>query len=597
MEPHEYLATLRKRWIVILTFGIIGAVVGLAYAASLQPIYRSTSSVFVSSQRGETSSEILQGSSFTQAQVQSYAALATLPVVLDPVIKDLNLNVTAQDLAPSVTADISLNTVIIDVTVTNSSAESAAEIANAVTAELSTQAERLEARSKDGGGSPVSPVTMTTVASAQVPDAPFSPNTRFIVLSGLLGGLILAIGGSIAYEFLDTRMRGPRDAERVGPQPFLGSVSRRKRSDTSVVVMRSDPYGTIAEDFRRISTNLDFADIDNPIRSIVVTSASPAEGKSTISINIALAMAERLERVLLIDADLRKPSMATYCGIDGTVGLTSVLVGSAALEDAIRPWADGAIDILPSGVVPANPSQMLGSEAMADLLRDLVARYDFVVVDSPPLLPVTDSLTIAKLTDGAVVVSRFKKTRRQQFSEALESIEGVSARVIGTVLNATPRTSKDSYYSYAAAPAGAGEVGSSAASMSATAAQSDPETASDENAVGESVINENAIDDAVADVNGADETAADEGTADEDGLDEDGLDEDLLDEGGLDERVIDQHVGEIGTAEAEGMDADVSSVLPVPRAIEIADQTDPSPNRRSRPPVPDGAPSSRARTR
>lgn len=289
---------------------------------------------------------------------------------------------------------------------------------------------------------------MTTVASAQVSAAPFSPNTRFIVLSGLLAGLALAVAGALALETFDTRVRTQRDIERVGPQAFLGVIAKRKRSAGEQIVMLTDPHGAGAEDFRRIGTNLDFADIDNPIRSVVVTSSSPGEGKSSISVNLALAMAERFEKVLLIDADLRKPSIAEYCQIEGSVGLTSVLVGSATLEQAIAPWGKGTIDVLPSGLIPANPSQMLGTEAMADLFGRLIPMYDFIVVDSPPLLPVTDSLTIAKLTDGALVIARYKSTRRQQLAQALDSVEGVSARVIGTILNGVPRKDQDAYYVY-----------------------------------------------------------------------------------------------------------------------------------------------------
>jgi capsular exopolysaccharide synthesis family protein len=434
--------------VAIIAIGLIGAGAAYAYASTLQVLYKSTSSVYVSSQRGETTSEILQGSTFTQAQVQSYAALAPLPIVLDPVIRDLGLDVTAQELASTITADIRLNTVIIDVTVTNPSPERAAAIADAVTAELAQQAEQLESRPPgEAGGQAISPVTMTTVASAQVDDSAFAPNTRFIVLSGLLLGLALAVAGAIGLEVFDTRIRTPRDIERVGPHAFLGVMARRKKS-SGQIVMVSDSYSPAAEDFRRIGTNVDFADIDTPIRSLVVTSSSQAEGKSSTSVNLALAMAERFQRVLLVDADLRKPSIASYCQIEGAVGLTSVLVGSATLEQAIRPWAEGVIDILPAGIVPPNPSQMLGTEAMADLVRRLIEDYDFVIIDSPPLLPVTDALTIAKLTDGALVIARFKSTRRQQLAQALESLQAVNARIIGTALNGVLRKGEDAYYGY-----------------------------------------------------------------------------------------------------------------------------------------------------
>jgi hypothetical protein len=148
--------------------------------------------------------------------------------------------------------------------------------------------------------------------------------------------------------------------------------------------------------------------------------------------------------------------VADYLKIEGSVGLTSVLVGSATVDQAIVPWAGGRIEVLPSGVVLANPAQLLGSDAMANLIDDLISQYDFVVLDSPPLLPVTDSLNLARLTDGAVVVAMYKSTRRQRLAEALTSLEGVSARVLGLVLNGVRPPKHQAYYGYQAPAVGGG---------------------------------------------------------------------------------------------------------------------------------------------
>ncbi|MBC7723496.1 MAG: polysaccharide biosynthesis tyrosine autokinase [Burkholderiaceae bacterium] len=446
MEPHEYLTILRRRWILIVLAGLIGAVAAFGYASTLPQQYRSTTSVYVTAQRGDTSSELVQGSTYTQAQVQSFAQLAQMPQVLNPVIAKLRLDTTARDLAGSVAADIRLNTVIIDISVTNSSPERAAAIADAVGASLALTAEAISPSNADN----LPAIKMTTVASAEVASSPVSPNTRLIVLSGLIAGVVLAILYALGRELLDTRVRGEKDLSRVTDLPILGSTARRRGKDSSAIVMRSTPYSPGAEEYRRVATNLEFADVDNSVRSIVVTSALPGEGKSSTSINLALAMAERFQRVLLVDADLRRPSLAEYCQIDGAVGLTSVLVGSVAVTDAIRPWAGGLIDVLPAGIVPANPSQLLGSDAMAELAEALIANYDFVIFDSPPLLPVTDSLLLAKLADGAIIVTRFKSTRRQQVADAVQSLENVNARVFGLLLNGVKPSGDAAYYGYQA---------------------------------------------------------------------------------------------------------------------------------------------------
>ena len=428
-----------------MALALIGGMVAFGYNQILPTLYRSTSTVFVASQQGDTTSELVQGSTFTQGQVQSLAALASLPIVLDAVIADLDLDTSARSLADSVSADIRLNTVIIDVTVTNTSPDQAARISNAVTKELARAAESLS--TPDDAAT--SAITMTTVSAASAPSDPFSPNTRLILATGVLAGLALAVLLILGRELLDTRVRTTRDLEKVSDDPILGTTHRLKPKDATSLVMRSDPYGAPAEEFRRVATNLEFADVDDPVRAVVVTSPLPGEGKSTVSINLALAMAERFQRVLLIDADLRKPSVAEYCQVDGLLGLTSVLLGGATLTEAIRPWAGGSIDVLPAGIIPANPSQLVGSETMASVLKALISEYDFVVIDTPPLLPVTDALTLSKLVDGAIVVARYKSTRRHQLEQSLGSLEGVSARVLGVILNGDKTKDSTSYYGYA----------------------------------------------------------------------------------------------------------------------------------------------------
>lgn len=444
MEPRDYLTALRRRWPVIVGLGLLGALIGLAYDATLPTLYKATSSVFVSTSQGETTSELVQGSNFTQANVQSYARLATMPIVLEPVIAELDLDIRSPALARAIAVDTPLNTVIIEITASSPDARESAEIADAVTASLSAAVARLAPEGPDGEPS----ITMTTVAPAQVPTFPYAPNTRFIVLTGTLIGLAVAVVFAIAFQAFDTRVRTAADLERVTDAPLLGTVVRRSKRDTSNLVMRTDPHGQQAESYRRIRANLEFADVDRPVRALVVTSALAGEGKSTTSINLALALAERSNRVLLIDADLRRPSIGRHCQIEDAVGLTTALLGEVNVADAVQRWA-GAIDILPSGAVPPNPGQLLGSAAMAELMNELADSYSFIIVDSPPLLPATDALGLAHMTDGTLVVARYKWTRREHLAHAIESLEAVRARVVGIVLDRVPAPAGSSgYYDY-----------------------------------------------------------------------------------------------------------------------------------------------------
>ena len=440
VEPIEYLRTIGRRWIVIVLLGALGLVAAWAYASSVAPLYKSTSSVFVSSERGETTSELVQGSTFSQNLVQSYAQLATMPAVLDPVIKQLNLDTSAGQLASSVVAATPLNTVIIEITVSSESPARAAATADAITTSLSTLVQNLAPKGPDNAPS----ITLSTVSEAQVPTAPYAPNTRLLLVTGLAGGLALGVIYALARELLDTRVRGEKGLLRVTDAPLLGKIGEKRRSDPPGLVMRVMPRSVLAEGYRRIRTNLEFIDVDNRPRCVVVTSPMVADGKSTSALNLALAMAERAPRVLLIDADLRRPSIAGMCDIEGEVGLTTVLVGTVALEDAITLWG-GVLHVLPSGAVPPNPGQLLGSTAMSDLVLRLRGEYDFIVIDSPPLLPASDALGLAHLADGAIVVARDKTTRRAQLATTLESLEAVKARLLGIVLNRVQERHSDAY--------------------------------------------------------------------------------------------------------------------------------------------------------
>jgi len=447
MESVDYLKSVLRRWYVVLLLGVLGATGAYAYAASLPSLYRATSSVFVSSPRGETTNELVQGFTFTEKLVQSYAQLATMPAVLDPVIEELGLATTPAALASQVTASTPLNTVIVEVTVVNRSPEQAAQIANAITASLATKGQDLAPAGPEGAPS----VSLETVSTAQPPTRPFSPNTSLIVVTGLLLGLALGVAYAVLREMLDTRVRDEKDLERVTDAPVLGKVGRRSRRDPAGITMRVMPRSTAAESYRRIQANLEFIDVDHRPRTIVVSSAVTRDGKSTTAVNLALALAERSPRVLLVDADLRRPSVADLCGVDGDVGLTTVLVGAISADEAIVPCGD-SLSVLSAGALPPNPGQLLGSDAMRTLVQTLAARYDYIVFDSAPLLSATDALGLAHIADGAIVVARYRATRRSQLKDTIEALENVNARVLGIVLNQVKQDRSTAYYGMESGP-------------------------------------------------------------------------------------------------------------------------------------------------
>lgn len=449
MEPSEYLALLRKHWLMIAMLGVLGFVGGYAYSQTIPPSYRATASLFVSEQAGTTVGESLQGSTYAQNRIESYAQLATKAYVLDPVIRELELDTTARSLANSVSATSPINSLILDISAVSGNPEKSADIANTVSTELARAVERIEGTGSDDDTTPH--VGMTVISPATPPSYAFSPNTKLNAATGFVVGLVIGIVLALARTILDTRVRTQKDIRRVSDVAVLSTVRYDRKSAHEAAVMRSQPFGDQAEAYRRLRTNLRYLNLRGPNRSIVVTSSLPTEGKTTTSINLAWAMAEGGARVLLVDADLRRPSVARHLGIEGTVGLTTVLIGEATVADVVQRWGD-MLDVLPSGLVPPNPSELLDSTTMVELLADLASSYDVVILDSAPLLPVTDAAVLSRLTDGALVVVGSKRVHRHQLADGLATLSTAGGRVLGLVFNRVSGKDVGATYVYGSTP-------------------------------------------------------------------------------------------------------------------------------------------------
>lgn len=445
MDLHDYLDVLRRRWVTvtIVTLATIAAAAAATLAMTTQ--YTATTRLFFAVETSEkaTATDLAQGSSFAEKQMTSYAEVATSPKVLDPVIDRLDLQTTSTVLSRTVTAIIPPDTVILEISVVDTSSRRSAEVANAVGDELAVVAADLSPERADG----TKTVKVTTLARAVAPSAPSAPNTvRNLVLGGTLG-VLLGLGVALSRHVLDTRIRGEHDVRTVTDSPLLGMIGYDEKVPDHPVILRDEPLGAPAEAVRRLRTNFQFIDLADGPRSVVITSSVPGEGKSTTSLNLAVALADAGSRVILVDADLRRPSVATSLGLEGQVGLTTVLIGKAELEDVVQHMSDTSLDILPSGRIPPNPSELLGSRAMERLLAQLTADYDVVLLDTPPLLPVTDAAVLSNLTGGALLVVGADRVHRPQLREALDSLKTAGAHLHGVVLNRIARQ-EAGYYTY-----------------------------------------------------------------------------------------------------------------------------------------------------
>ncbi len=447
MRIRDYVAIVRKRWALIAATGLVGLLAAAALTFTAAPTYTATASVYFSLPYGTSANDLYQGSNYTQNQILSFAELATTPEVLQPVIDKLGLDVSPKALAGSVVVSATPDTVIARITASSTSAKQAADVANAVAAQLGVAVRALSP--KDANGK--STVDVATVGAAPVPQSPSAPKKKRNLAAGLMGGLLLGAALAVVVELADTRLRRAADVTAITKAPLLGDIATDKKFARNQLVVRDFPLSPIAESFRRLRTNLEFLGVDEHPLAVVITSSLANEGKSTTTANLAIVCAEVGDRVLLVDADLRQPSIAEYMGLEGAVGLTTVLTGRATFEEVVQKWTadDGkTLDVLSAGDVPPNPSELLASQSMASFIAKVRSLYDVVLFDSAPLLPVTDAAILAARVSGAVVVANVNKVHRAQFSDGLRSIEQVGAKVLGVVLKGTSAKPSTSYYGY-----------------------------------------------------------------------------------------------------------------------------------------------------
>lgn len=445
LDLRDYLRILRRNWMLVCAGLLIGLIGGAGVSFALPATYTASTKLFVAIQSSGSVQELQQGNTFTQARVQSYVQTATTPIVLQPAIENLGLDTSPEELAKRIKVASQLNTVLINIEVSDRSPVQAAAIAQAVGNSLISAVETLE-KPKTGGTSPVS---LSVVTPAVAPDSPSAPNTKLNLVLGVLVGTLVGLVAALARGMLDTRIRGEVDLESLTAAPVLGGIAFEQSAVKKPLITQIPRQSPRAESFRTLRTNLKFANVSFKEKSFVVTSSLPGEGKSTTATNLAIALAQAGQSVCLVDADLRRPMIAEYLGLDRTVGLTSALVGAVDVNDVIQQWGEDDLYVIASGQVPPNPSELLGSAEMRQLVDRLEATFDVVVVDAPPLLPVTDAAVLAEHVGGVVVVVGVGRLRQQALERSMEALTRVGANVLGIVLNRLPHKGPDAYsYSY-----------------------------------------------------------------------------------------------------------------------------------------------------
>lgn len=445
LELRDYLSVARRSWVTIVTCTILGLLAAAVLSLSVKPTYTARTQLFVAIQGSGSVTELQQGNTFSQARVQSYAETATTPAVLQPVIDSLGLDLTAAQLATKINASTDSNTVLISIQAEDSSPVQAAAIAQAVGNSLVAVIQDLE--SPNQGGS--SPVKLSVVTPAAAPASPSGPNTKANLAIGLIGGLALGFGVAVLRSTLDTKVRGEADVARLVDAPILGGIVYDAEATKNPLLTQARPQSPRAESFRQIRTNLQFAHVSHASKAILVTSSLPGEGKTTTATNLAISLSQAGQSVVLVDADLRRPRVDGYLGLERNAGLTTALVGTADVNDLLQYWGEDNLYVLTSGVIPPNPSELLGSAAMKDLISRLEEAFDAVIIDAPPLLPVTDAAVLAQQVGGVVLVIGSSRVKSPDLAKSVAALEMVNADLLGVVVNLLPAKGPDSYtYTY-----------------------------------------------------------------------------------------------------------------------------------------------------
>jgi capsular exopolysaccharide synthesis family protein len=511
MEIKQY-ATILWRWawlIILATFLAAGA----AYIASgMQiPVYQATTSILID-QAPDARTSDFTSLMMSEQLTSTYAQLMTKRPVLDEVISRLELNMNSSFLRASIRVSPIQETQIMEVRVEHTDPIIAANLANMLVTVFSEQNAELQASrytaSKDAMNAQLAkleeqiqqteaaieilgiPATSTgkaelerlqneltqyqlsftallqsyenlrlaeansvsnlvQVEEATPPGAPIKPNIMMNTLLAGVVGAMLAVGIIFLIEYLDDTVKSTEEATETLGIPVIGFVAKSGSNSDGVPMTAREPRAPIAEAFRSLRSNIQFSGVDNPIKTLLITSPGPKEGKSTISANLAVIMAHEGKRVLLVDGDLRRPRVHKMMGVSNNQGLTDFFLRpSSELGGIIHSWEYDNLYLLTSGKQPPNPAELLGSTRMTQVLNMLRGKYDFVIIDSPPIGAVTDPVILSAKTDAVLLVVEPKKTRMAAAVQAVEQLKRAGANLIGMVYNNVPLKRAGYYTGY-----------------------------------------------------------------------------------------------------------------------------------------------------
>jgi capsular exopolysaccharide synthesis family protein len=493
MELRRYLSVLRKWfWLVIVCTLLAG---GLAFVLSRNsaPVYQASATLMVNQASNASTSTAYSDILTSERLARTYASLLVSRPVLEETARRLGID--EETLRGTISVTTVRETQLLEITVEGTDADLVAQIANTLPqvfidrsrelqvgrvseskanleremsntegdlartqAALNSETDEAQKARLETSLAQYRSTYSTLVASyqqvklaeaeasnnlvvaesAEVPQRPIRPRPLVTALLAAIFGVLVAVAAAFVIEYLDDTVKTPDDVNRVSGLPTLGAIAKLKEgSGDRQLVASVESKTPESEAYRTLRTNIQFSSVDRPTRTLLVTSSGPSEGKSTTAANLSVVMAQTGKRVIVVDADLRRPVLHRIFEVPNNTGLTTALLAGddMTLEGHLRPTKVENLSVLTSGPIPPNPSEILGSHRMAGLIESLTRLADMVIFDSPPVLAVTDAAVLGRQVDGVVLVADARQTREQVLARAVAELQNTGANLLGIVLN------------------------------------------------------------------------------------------------------------------------------------------------------------------